>query len=283
MPAGAGVPVSDDRENGREAVLPPPAPTASSQPWRLLWRLPLFGIHGIVGTALALVCFLPRIRNLQVGGMVLRDRAHRWWARGMLAIFGVRLRVRGKIPSGAFLLVANHISWLDIVLIHAACPVHLVAKDEIRTWPLIGRLAAVGGTVFIRRGTDQSRRRSGRRMAALLLRGRRVGIFPEGAIRAERGVERFHPRLFAAAIRARVPVLPVAIRYDRAGDVHDERVFAPGQHFPGNLFRLLIRPPCIGRVAIGPALEARGPRSELARRARELVVGMYGESDDGTR
>lgn len=260
-------------------TLPPPARPAPAQPWRYLWRIPLFLLHGIFGTLVALACFLPGVRDLPAAGMALHDRAHRWWARWMLAILGVRVKVDGVIPEGPFLLVANHISWLDVALIHAVCPVRLVAKEEIRDWPVVGWLASVGGTLFIRRGTEHSRRRAGRRMAALLIRGRRVGIFPEGGIRVQRGVDRFHPRLFASAIRARVPVLPVAIRYDRGGDLHHERVFGPGESFAGNFLKLLGRPPCIGRVHIGPALQPHGPRGELARRAREQVFRMYCETD----
>lgn len=243
---------------------------------RLLWRLPLLAVHVLIGIPLTLLSFLPGIRNLPVGGQRLHQRTHVLWSRLTLRIFGVRLAIRGDLPPGPCLIVANHISWMDIVLLHALWPMWLVAKAEIRAWPMVGTLAALAGTLFIQRGSEASRRRINRRMAALLKRGERVGIFPEAGISAEAGVGRFHARLFAAAIRAEVPVVPVAIRYYRAGDLHDVMVFAAGESFFANLLRLLAQPPCDGQLMIGEALHGlEGGRSALARRSNEIVKAFY--------
>ena len=243
---------------------------------RLLWRLPLLLAHGLIGTPLTLLAFLPGIRNLPVGRDRLHQRAHQLWARLMLRIFGIRLDIRGELPPGPCLIVANHISWMDIVLLHALWPMSLVAKAEIRKWPLVGALAALAGTLFIKRGSEDSRRRINRRMSALLKRGGRVGIFPEAGINVEHGVGKFHARLFASAIRADVPVVPIAIRYDRGGDLHDVMIFAPGENFFTSMLRLLAQPPCTGQVMIGHALRGlEGGRTVLARRSNEIVKSLY--------
>lgn len=243
---------------------------------RLLWRMPLLVAHVLIGIPLTLLSFLPGIRNLPVGRQRLHQRTHVLWSRLMLRIFGIRLDIRGELPPGPCLIVANHISWMDIVLLHALWPMWLVAKSEIRGWPLVGVLAALAGTLFIQRGSEASRRRVNRRMAALLKRGERVGIFPEGGIRGEPGVGHFHPRLFAAAIRVEVPVVPVAIRYYRAGDLHEVMVFASGENFFANMLRLLAQPPCDGQLMIGGALRGlEGGRSALARRSNEIVKSFY--------
>lgn len=243
---------------------------------RLLWRVPLLLVHLFIGIPLVLLSFLPFIRNLPVGGIQLHQGTHLIWSRIMLRVFGVRLTIRGRLPDGPCLIVANHISWLDIVLLHALWPMWLVAKSEIRGWPMIGRLAAMAGTLFIVRGSETSRRRISRRMTALLKRGDRVGIFPEAGISPHAGVGRFHARLFAAALRADVPAVPVAIRYYRDRDLHDIMVFGPGETFFGNLWRLLCQPACAGQLMIGSPLKGQiGGRSQLARECNDIVKAFY--------
>jgi 1-acyl-sn-glycerol-3-phosphate acyltransferase len=242
----------------------------------LLARLPLLLAHVSIGVALVLMTFLPVLRDLRFGGLPLRYKSHRLWSRCMIRIFGVRLKISGELPDGPWLAVANHISWLDIVLLHALWPMSLVAKAEIRSWPIIGLLAGVAGTVFIQRGSEASRRRVNRRMAALLKRGERVGIFPEGGISPRAGVGRFHARLLAPAVRAGVPVVPVAIRYYRNGDLHDVMVFGRGESFVGNLLRLLAQPASEGQIMVGePLVPGEAGRSGLARQAHETVKAFY--------
>lgn len=249
---------------------------AGGMSWRLVWRLPLLFAHLLVGIPLTVLTFLPGLRNLNVGGMRLHQLSHQLWSRIMLRIFGIRLEVKGQLPDGPCLVVANHISWMDIVLLHALWPVWLVAKAEIRGWPLIGRLATLAGTIYIQRGSEASRQRVRRRMGALLKRGQRVGIFPEGGISPEPGVKRFHARLFGAAIRADVPVVPVAIRYFREGDLYAVMLFGPGENFFRNLLRLLSQPPCYGQLMVGsPLLADERGRSGLARRSHEVVKSFY--------
>lgn len=246
------------------------------QPWRLVWRLPLFLLHVVIGIPLALICFLPGIARLPAGGMPLRKRAHRIWQHLMLRVFGVRLAVSGHLPDGPCLVAANHISWLDICVLQALWPMWLVAKAEIRHWPLIGALARVAGTLFIERGRIESRRKVVRRMSALLKRGERVGIFPEAGIRSEPGIKLFHAPLFAPAVRTRVAVVPVAIRYDRGGDLYDVVVFGSGESFATNLLRIMAEPPMSAKLMLGEPIEASGRgRRDLANLAQETVKTLY--------
>lgn len=257
----------------------PAAPVGPFQPWRYLYRLPLLLVLCLIGLPLLLLALAPGIRNIPVAGRRLWWRAQRRYARMLVAVLGMRLRVIGELPKPPYLVVSNHISWFDIPLLHALEPMWLVSKDSIRDWPVIGGIARAVGTIFIARGNDVSRRRAGRRMTALLKRGSIVGVFPEAGIQPERGVGRFHARLMAPAMRAAAPVLPVAIRYWRDGDVHDERVFGPGTSFGGLLFSMLGRPACEGQVIIGEQLSTLSAgRSELAREAQIQVTDMYGHA-----
>ncbi|NDY96031.1 lysophospholipid acyltransferase family protein [Wenzhouxiangella limi] len=243
--------------------------------WPLLWRLPLLLVW-VMLLPVGLLAFLPGIRELPAGEMKLHMRVHRLWTRGVVAVCGVRLRVSGSLPPPPCLVVANHITWFDIPVLHALWPMGLVAKVEIRSWPLIGRLAEIAGSIFIQRGSQESRRRVNRRMAARLRRGEMIGVFPEGGIHPERGVKRFHARLFGSAIRARVPVVPLAIRYWREGNQHDTVVMGLGDSLFSSGFRLLSQPGLEVQVTIGqPITDWHIGRDALARRTQDIITGFY--------
>ena len=262
-----------------EVTMRAAAPIGPFQPWRYFYRLPLLAILFVIGLPLLMLALVPGIRDIPIAGKPLGWRVQRRYARMLIAVLGMRLHVIGELPAPPYLVVTNHISWFDIPLLHALEPMWLVSKDSIRNWPLIGRVARAVGTIFIARGNEDSRRRVGRRMSALLKRGHVVGVFPEAGIQPERGVGRFHARLLGPAVRAAVPVLPMAIRYWRDGDVHEERVFGPGTSFLGLLFSMLARPACEGQVIIGQPLPTTGAgRSELARQAQMQCTGMYGHA-----
>ncbi|GAB4167451.1 MAG: lysophospholipid acyltransferase family protein [Wenzhouxiangellaceae bacterium] len=249
-----------------------PAPV---QWWRYLYRVPLFALLLFAGFVPLAILLLPGLRDVHWRGHCVRERYQCSLARWLLRALGMRLVVSGRLPQRPFLLAANHISWYDILALHALVPVWLVAKAEIHGWPLIGVLARAVGTIFIVRGDDRSSRRVSRRMRALLRTGEAVGFFPEAGIARTPGVRRFHARLFGPAIRCGVPVVPVAIRYWRDGDLFFERAYTEGRSLLGLLFQSLGQPPCEVQLMIGPALDPDGrSRDELARLAEQSVRSM---------
>lgn len=149
-----------------------------------------------------------------------RDRMKQRWSRGLLSI----LRIETGPPAPSLkdlahgLLVANHISFLDIFVINALLPTGFVAKDDIANWPLIGWLSRRNETVFIARGSRKAAQQTRQQMLDVLDRGRRLAIFPEGTTTDGADVLPFHGALFQSAIDAAVPVHVLAIRYlDRNG------------------------------------------------------------------
>ncbi|MEU7902916.1 lysophospholipid acyltransferase family protein [Actinoplanes sp. NPDC049118] len=143
----------------------------------------------------------------------VRHTAARAVSRGILAALGVRLVWRGPAPRPGSLLVANHVSWLDVIALHAVAPVRLVAKHDVRGWPGIGALAVASGSIFVDRTRPKSLPATVAEIAAALRAGRTVAVFPEGTTfcGADRG--RFRPAVFQAAVDAGAPVVPVSIRY----------------------------------------------------------------------
>ena len=144
----------------------------------------------------------------------LRRRALPTVARLKLACLGIRLRWRGSGPRPGTLLVANYVSWLDVVALLAVAPVSLVAKREVRGWPGIGSLASVTGAIFLDRSRPKTLPRTVAEVASALRAGRSVAVFPEGTTFCGAGRGRFRPAMFQAAVDARAPIVPVFIGYD---------------------------------------------------------------------
>jgi 1-acyl-sn-glycerol-3-phosphate acyltransferase len=172
-----------------------------------------------------------------------RDRLVRGWSRAGLLAFGVRLRVIGEgrfAPPGAgVLVVVNHVSWLDIIVLNAIQPCRMVAKRELRDWFVIGRLATATGAVYIDRERLSTLPRTVGDLAAALRAGERVAVFPEGTVWCGRGLGRYRPASFQAALDAGVPVRPVVLRF-RLGHGRDLTT-APAYVGKGTLWTSLRR------------------------------------------
>ncbi|EKZ98486.1 MULTISPECIES: lysophospholipid acyltransferase family protein [unclassified Cupriavidus] len=132
----------------------------------------------------------------------------------LLGLCGITVEIPKDIhPSHGVLVVANHISWLDIFVLNVWCPFRFVAKSEIRAWPLIGWLCVQTGTLFLERGKKRDTHRILHRIAECLGQGDTVCVFPEGTTSDGTAVLPFHANLLQAAVSAKAPVLPVALRY----------------------------------------------------------------------
>jgi len=239
---------------------------------RLLYRVPWFGLHVLLGTPLTVVCQAPPFKAFSIGKRSVAETMLTWWSRTLCRIFGLRRRVTGALEPGAQLVAANHISWIDIPLLHSVAAMGFVAKAEIESWPVVGWLAYLGETVFHRRGSHDSASDVVTAMAASLGAGRRVAIFPEGGILEGEGVKRFHARMFGAAIESGAPVQPVMLRYSRSGVRYDDITFRPREHFLANFFRLMMQPGCLAEVVLlAPIATSEKPRRQLAAEAEAAV------------
>ena len=172
-----------------------------------VWRLCRVLLHVLKAYALSYTVW-PRLDEQGWHDANLR------WSGKLLSILGVRLEVKGQARPGAKLIVANHVSWLDIVAINAVVPSRFVSKAEVANWPLIGRLVTIAGTLYLVR----ERRRDAMRVLGLMSKamrdeGHTLAVFPEGTTGSGHGVMHFHGNLLQAAIDADVPIQPVALRY----------------------------------------------------------------------
>lgn len=206
-----------------------------------------------------------------------RMRRVQKWSRRLLLVLGVRLRVRGKLPGRrAALIVANHVSWIDIFLINAVRPSRFVGKSEIRSWPIIGWLAAAAGTLFIQRGKRRDAGRVSVQVAECLAAGERFAVFPEGNTTAGDRVQSFHASLIQPAIAAGVPVYPAAIRFLRPdGSICREAAY-DGDRTIGDVLRETSAF-CVIRAEVRfaePIPTAGRDRRSLARDAQTVIAAL---------
>jgi 1-acyl-sn-glycerol-3-phosphate acyltransferase len=202
----------------------------------------------------------------------------RWWHGRLCRALGLRVCVSGAVVDGS-LLVANHISWLDIPVLGAQAQVGFLSKAEVRGWPLVGWMSAVAGTLFIERGANQAASVSAQ-IASAIAGGRTLVIFPEGTTSDGRQVRRFHPRLFAVARQPGLRVQPVALAYRRDADAAPdlEVPFIGEQTLVANLWRVIRHPDLVAEVRFLSPLETEDgeERKRFAARARLEIVEALG-------
>lgn len=165
---------------------------------------------------------------------------NRRWSRMLMCLCGIRVTVSGQPRlHGPVMLVANHVSWVDIFVLNGVRPTAFVAKSDIRGWPVIGWLVAGAGTVFIERGQRHAVRAAGEALRQRFLAGEAVGLFPEGTTSPGYDVQPFHASLFEAAIQAGADIQPVALRFFHRGRRSDYFSFVGEQNLMQNLWCLL--------------------------------------------
>lgn len=202
------------------------------------------------------------------------ERKAQWthrWAHAMAWILGVEVRPEGA-PAGHAVIVSNHVSYLDIVVHAHRQPVVFVSKAEVRWWPVLGALAACGGTIFI----DRERRADVARVNDVMRRivggGVPVVFFPEGTSGSGREVLPFRPALFAVAAAEPWPVVPMWVGYElEDGDVSEEVCYWRDMTFLPHFLNLLTKKRIIAHLRSGPPLAPAGDRKQLAQAAHHGV------------
>ena len=170
-----------------------------------------------VGGLLTTVLVFPWITAPQRQALIQR------WCRQLLRMLGVDARVHWRHEgglSGNVLIVANHISWLDIFVLNALQPARFIAKAELKRLPVVGRLIANAGTLFIERDRRRDTQTVNRQTVEALARGDLVAVFPEGTTSDGTGLLKFHSSLLQSIVDAEGHMQPVAIRYRTPGDRH---------------------------------------------------------------
>ncbi len=183
------------------------------------------------------------------------------WASQMLSILGIELVRRGQpLANGPVLLVANHISWLDILVMHASGYCRFVSKADVKQWPLIGTMASGAGTLFIERESRRDAHRVLHHMVERLQAGDVLAVFPEGTTGDGVNLKPFHANLIQAAITAQVPVQPVALRFvdGASGEISHAPRFIDDDTLVGSLWQTVQARGLQAVVHLGHAEHAEG-------------------------
>lgn len=188
----------------------------------------------------------------------------------------IEIRVDGPAVDalpGNLLIVANHVSWLDVFVLHSLRPSRFIAKSELRDWPLLGHLIVGSGTLFLERGRRRDAQRINGHAREVLSSGDTIAIFPEGTTTDGTEVLPFHASLLQPIIDARGHLQPVAIRYRGSdGSYSDAPAYVGETSFVECLWRVLGERRMIVDVTLGPTLPTSGRhRRALSREAEEII------------
>lgn len=233
----------------------------------------------LVALPMVLLTAMATSPALFVLGVPGRGRWLRWFCRAALRAAGVRHRVSGprRYAEGGALVVSNHTSWIDVLALNAVQPVRLLAKHEVRDWPLIGGLAVRTGALFVDRAGLRALPATVAETAGALRDGAAVGVFPEGTTWCGTRSGPFHRAAFQAAIDARVPVAPVAIVLRLPdGTSTPAAGFLGAETLWDALRRVLLLPGVVCDVTVLPLVEPSPglDRRELAERARSAITAV---------
>ncbi len=193
------------------AAAPGSVPTASmATNW---WRAPIaiWRLSRVVGHILYGLVLVYTVWDAQ--DAATRERRTIAWSMRLLNLLGLTVQCQGRPHAGSRLVVSNHISWLDIIVINSVMPSRFVSKAEVGQWPVIGRLVRAAGTLFLVRERRRDAMRVLGLMAQALRDGQSVAVFPEGTTGAGHELMHFHANLVQSAIDAPAPIQPVVLSY----------------------------------------------------------------------
>ena len=200
------------------------------------------------------------------------------WARGMAWILGISIEARGEPPPAPFFLVANHLSYVDIVVLLTRVPALFLAKSEIAGWPVLGHLARTTGTLFVDRTRKSDLPRVIRAVRGRLNEGYGVVVFPEGTSTDGSQVLPFKPSIFEVPARMELPVSYASLSYvtPSGGPGADLAVCWWGDMgFAGHFLELLALPSFRALVSFGPDPIVAGDRKTLALEAHRAVNSLF--------
>ena len=262
-------------------------PRASSNPWLACLRC----IGLALVTPLDLLAYLVRsIGKSEDDALEQSIRRTVIWGSHCLALMGIRVRVEGEAPESAVLLCPNHAGYVDILALGSVCRTFFIAQDDLESWPVLGPMYRSCGHLSISRRRRGAVLRANQQIAARLRNGHSVCVFLEGTSSGNDRILPFHASLVQAAIDARVPVVPVGIRWRaRNGDVDvsEDVAYWKDHVFGRHLFRLVGLRGVEATIVFGRPMECgTRTRKETAEAVRLEVVrltGLAAVTADGER
>jgi 1-acyl-sn-glycerol-3-phosphate acyltransferase len=163
------------------------------------------------------------------------------WSTRLLSSIGVQVHLDGEIPERG-LIISNHLSYLDILVFSAVSACVFVSKREVKSWPGIGWISSLAGTIYIDRTRPTNTQSAQNEMQSPLLSGVRLVLFPEGTSSDGSSVMHFHSSLFQPAVELKMPITAAAIEYSvRHGNAALEACYWGTMRMAPHLLSLLTK------------------------------------------
>lgn len=244
---------------------------------RAAWRLLLIALITVFFQLILLFGSLWHFRS-RAGRLRCRNFIFRNWARGVLRAINARVSASGMAPEAPFILVANHLSYVDIALIASRVDAVFIAKSEIASWPLVGLLCKSVGTLFVNRSLRRDVPRVVAEIERVLEDGQGVALFAEGTSSGGTEVLKFRPSLLEVAARQSTPVSYASLSYRTGSEVDPARsrvCWWGNMPFAPHAWRLLTLPGFDATLAFGGEPILDDDRKRLAERLHAEVTRLF--------
>ena len=203
-----------------------------------------------------------------------QEKIIQFWCKRLLSIFEIKVEVQGLnnllFNQKQYLMVANHISWMDIIVIQSIKPSIFVAKSDVASWPLFGWVAQMTGTIFIKREKVSDIKKALKKMKRRLIK-RSVCIFPEGTSTNGRYLLPFKSNLFQSSIDTNKSILPLCLRYKQKGIYSDKVAFIDDMSLVDSIIKIKKEIDISVEVEVLQPVRPRGNRKELAVYVQEIL------------
>ena len=203
-----------------------------------------------------------------------QEKIIQFWCKRLLSIFEIKVEVQGLDSflsnQKQYLMVANHISWMDIIVIQSIKPSIFVAKSDVASWPLFGWVAQMTGTIFIKREKVSDIKKALKKMKRRLIK-RSVCIFPEGTSTNGRYLLPFKSNLFQSSIDTNKSILPLCLRYKQKGIYSDKPAFVDDMSLVDSIIKIKNENDITVVVDVLQPIRPRGNRKELAVYTQEIL------------
>ena len=203
-----------------------------------------------------------------------QERIIRFWCKRLLSIFEIKVEVTGLdtylVNQKKYLMVANHISWMDIIVIQSIKPCIFVAKSDVASWPLFGWVAQMTGTIFIKRDKVSDIKKALKKMKRRLIK-RSVCIFPEGTSTNGRYLLPFKSNLFQSSIDTNKSILPLCLRYEQNNTYSDKAAFVDDMSLVDSINKIKQEKDIYVIVEVLQPIRPRYNRKELASYTQEII------------
>lgn len=200
------------------------------------------------------------------------------WSRQLLSILNIGIQIEGQQPThgeGGCLIIANHVSWLDVFVLNAINQSRFIAKSEVRSWPIIGWICQRSGTIFIERAMRHDATKIKQRVSLMLKQGACIGLFPEGTTTDGTQVGHFHSALIQPAIDVGVRLCPVALRYQNVdGYLSSAAAFTGDTTLVQSIWKILRCPQLNALVVFTPTLLAVNENRRVLARTAQVAIAQ---------